>query len=119
MRVKEFGARRSPRVDFQQPAFIILAPKGTPRRCRIVNISAGGACVDVGSLSVQKFFMLVLSSGGRVRRICRLVWRRGPLIGACFVSLKDIKEDGKPKKYVDPRFQKIQIQSFERRSSLM
>ncbi len=96
MRGKELGARRSVRVDFRRQAFIVVVPNGPLFQCKIVDISHEGICVDVGDLFVQKFFVLVIASGGKIRRACKLIWRRGALIGACFVTAKQIKEDGRP-----------------------
>jgi hypothetical protein len=50
--------------------------------CNIVDISAGGACIDVhGAGAIPKRF--VLNHGG-VKKSCRLVWQKGRRIGVSF-----------------------------------
>ena len=51
-----------------------------------------GACLEVGDLAVPKLFGLSLTSGGEVLRVCTLIWRRGELIGARFVSAKELRQ---------------------------
>ena len=50
--------------------------------CNIVDISAGGACLDVhGTEAIPKRF--ILSHGG-VKKSCVLVWQKGRRIGVSF-----------------------------------
>jgi len=59
-------------VDVKKPA--------TP--CNIVDVSAGGACLEVhGREAVPKRF--VLNYGG-VRKNCLLVWQKGRRVGVAF-----------------------------------
>ncbi|MGN6308322.1 MAG: PilZ domain-containing protein [Xanthobacteraceae bacterium] len=104
MRATELGKRKNVRVDFRRPARIVVVPNGRSFHCNIVDISQGGVCVDVGDLIVQKFFVLIVSSRGHVRRACKLIWRRGALVGACFVTAKQIKEDGRSPASEDATF---------------
>lgn len=96
MRGTELGRRKNVRIDFRRPAYIVVVPNGPLFHCNIIDVSHDGVCVDVGDLFVQKFFVLMITSRGNVRRACKLIWRRGALIGACFVTAKQIKEDGRP-----------------------
>jgi len=50
----------------------------------------------VGDLAVPKLFGLSLTSGGEVLRVCKLVWRRGELIGARFVTAKELRQSVVP-----------------------
>jgi PilZ domain len=50
--------------------------------CNVVDISAGGACLEVhGSEAIPARF--VLSHGG-VKKSCRIVWQKGRRIGVSF-----------------------------------
>lgn len=50
--------------------------------CRIVDVSAGGACLEVhGSNAIPKRFTL---NHGGVKKACRIVWQKGRRIGVCF-----------------------------------
>jgi hypothetical protein len=56
--------------------------KSQPVSCNIVDISAGGACIDVhGSAPIPKRF--ILNHGG-VKKSCYLVWQKGRRIGVSF-----------------------------------
>jgi hypothetical protein len=41
---------------------------------------------------VSELFGLAFTAGGNVLRVCSLVWRRGELIGARFVSAKELRQ---------------------------
>ena len=63
-------------------AKIIVDPKSKPVDCRLVDYSAGGACLEV-------FPMVPLPDRiefvhGTVKKKCRIVWRRGIRIGVSF-----------------------------------
>ncbi len=50
--------------------------------CNIIDLSAGGACIDVpGSDAIPQRF--ILNHGG-VKKTCRVVWQKGRRIGVCF-----------------------------------
>lgn len=56
--------------------------KSQPIACNIVDISAGGACIEVhGSAPIPKRFTL---SHGSVKKSCYLVWQKGRRIGVAF-----------------------------------
>ncbi len=70
------------RVTGSNKAKIIAAPKSPVVDCRIVDYSAGGACLEV-------FPMVALPDRlefvhGAVKKKCRVVWRRGIRIGVAF-----------------------------------
>jgi PilZ domain len=50
--------------------------------CNIIDLSAGGACIEVhGTATIPKRF--ILNHGG-VKKSCRLVWQKGRRIGVSF-----------------------------------
>jgi hypothetical protein len=56
--------------------------KSNPTACNIVDISAGGACIDVHGNDIipHKF---ILNHGG-VKKTCRVVWQKGRRVGVAF-----------------------------------
>ena len=89
---KNLGASKNIRVDLHKPGFLIPAPDAPWIECMILEVSDGGVCLDVGALSVPKIFGLAFTAGGEVLRVCSLIWRRGELIGARFVSVKELRQ---------------------------
>jgi hypothetical protein len=88
----DLGARKkNVRVDLYKQGFLIPTPDAPWIECLIVDVSDEGACLDVGALAVPDLFGLAFTAGGEVLRICSLVWRRGELIGARFVSAKELR----------------------------
>ena len=56
--------------------------KSRPTICNIIDLSAGGACIDVhGSDAIPLKF--ILNHGG-VRKTCRVVWQTGRRVGVSF-----------------------------------
>jgi hypothetical protein len=88
---KDLGARKHFRVDLHKPGFLIPAPDAPWIECLIVDVSDEGVCLDVGALSVPKIFGLAFTSGGEVLRVCSLAWRKGELVGARFVTAKELR----------------------------
>ena len=88
---KDLGARKHVRVNLHKPGFIIPAPDAPWIECTIIDVSEKGVCLDVGSLPVPKLFGLAFTATGEVLRICLLVWRRGELIGAEFLTAKELR----------------------------
>jgi hypothetical protein len=63
-------------------AKIIVAPKSPAVDCRLVDYSAGGACLELAPMvTLPARFELLY---GSVRKKCRLVWRRGMRMGVTF-----------------------------------
>ena len=89
------GDRKEKRITFQTPGFVILEPDGAWIECSITDISASGVCLHVGALVMPEVFVIVLNSSGSVRRACHRMWRRGELVGARFVTAKELR-DGLP-----------------------
>jgi hypothetical protein len=89
---KNPGARKNVRVDLRKPGFLIPAPEAPWIECIILEISDDGVCLDVGALSVPKIFGLAFTAGGEVLRVCWLTWRQGELIGARFLTAKELRQ---------------------------
>jgi hypothetical protein len=88
----DLGARKGVRIELQTQGFLIPAPDAPWIECTIVDVSDGGVCLEVGALAVPKLFGLAFTSGGEVLRVCLLVWRRGELIGARYVSARELRQ---------------------------
>jgi hypothetical protein len=93
---KDLGARRNMRVELYKTGFVIPAPDAPWIECLIVDVSDTGVCLDVGGLAVPKLFGLAFTARGEVLRVCALVWRRGELIGARFVTAKELRQGFDP-----------------------
>jgi hypothetical protein len=98
---KSLSARKNVRVDLHKPGFLIPAPDAPWIECMILDVSEGGVCLDVGALSVPKIFGLAFTAGGEVLRVCSLIWRRGELIGARFVTAKELRQGFVPSEGAD------------------
>lgn len=88
---KDLGTRKHVRVNLHKPGFVIPAPDAPWIECTIVEVSEKGVCLDVGSLPVPKLFGLAFTATGEVLRVCSLVWRNGEMIGAEFLSAKELR----------------------------
>ena len=52
--------------------------------CRIVDLSAGGACLELTrAATLPKAFELVINPGA-IRKRCKLVWKAGQRFGVVF-----------------------------------
>src|SRR6202043_702388 len=100
---KDLGARKHVRVDLQKPGFLIPAPDAPWIECVIVEVSDEGVCLDVGALAVPKIFGLAFTAGREVLRVCSLDWRRGELIGANFVTAKELRQGFTEGEEADPQ----------------
>jgi hypothetical protein len=103
---KDPGARKPVRIDLHQPGFLIPAPDAPWIECMIVEVSDGGVCLDVGALSVPKIFGLAFTAGGEVLRVCALAWRKGELVGANYVTAKELRQGFVPTEDADPKREK-------------
>jgi hypothetical protein len=105
---KDLGARRHERIEYRRPGFIIPAPDAPWIECFIVDISESGLCLDVGALAVPGIFGVAFTSCGTVVRICVRAWRQGELVGARFVTAKQLRRSEKA--YNDPRLAKAPVE---------
>jgi hypothetical protein len=61
---------------------IVVDPKTPSIECKIVDLSASGACLEVNSqLTLPKRFEFL---AGGTRKKCNLIWRRGARLGVAF-----------------------------------
>ena len=74
--------RRAPRADVDEPAYI--ASQGASTRCRLVNISADGAAIEVPDPAFIPARFQLMTERDRVVRACRVVWTRQNRIGVIF-----------------------------------
>jgi hypothetical protein len=58
----------------------------------ILDVSQSGICLEVGALVVPQIFGVSFTACGTVTRVCRLAWRRGELIGARYVTAKQLRK---------------------------
>jgi hypothetical protein len=89
---KDLGERKNVRIDLYKTGFLIPAPDAPWIECVIVDVSEKGACLDVGTLAVPELFGLAFTAGGEVIRVCSRIWRRGELVGARFLTAKELRE---------------------------
>jgi hypothetical protein len=75
-------ARVRPSGQAASVAKIIVDQRAPVIDCGVVDISAGGACLELpGQMSLPPRFELL---HGRTRKRCRLVWKAGRRIGVAF-----------------------------------
>ncbi len=103
---KDIGTRKHVRIDLHKLGFLIPAPDAPWIECVIVDVSDQGVCLDVGALSVPKIFGLAFTAGGEVLRVCSLAWRRGELLGAQYVTAKELRQRFAPTADADPKLKK-------------
>ncbi len=61
---------------------IFVDAKSPTAACKIVDLSAGGACLEVhGSEAIPQRFTL---NHGGVKKTCHVVWQKGRRIGVSF-----------------------------------
>lgn len=63
-------------------ASLIVAPKQPVIPCRVIDYSAGGACIELNTDTPLPTRFEILH--GAVRKRCRVVWKRGRRVGLCF-----------------------------------
>ena len=74
--------RRGPRADVDEPAYI--SSHGSSTRCRVVNISAEGAAIEVPDPVFVPARFQLMTEKDRVVRDCRIVWTKQNRIGVVF-----------------------------------
>ena len=95
---KDLGARRHERVKYRRAGFILPAPDAPWLECFIVDVSESGLCLDAGALAVPNVFGVSFTSCGTVKRLCRLAWRKGDLVGARYVTAEQLRQSTQEKK---------------------
>jgi PilZ domain len=77
--------RRHRRQTLSYPAWIILGPDTKPIKCLLSDISNSGAKLGISDdQELPDEFILLLSSQGRTRRKCRVIWRQAGRMGVEF-----------------------------------
>jgi len=75
-------ARIRPTGLVSRVAAIVVDPKKPVIPCNVIDLSAGGACLEVGSqMPMPRRFVLV---HGGTRKKCNLVWQAGRRLGVSF-----------------------------------
>jgi len=76
--------RKHPRTEIDEPAYV--SSGGSVMCCRVRNISAEGAAIDVENPAfVPQRFRLVMANDSSVRE-CRVAWIQNNRIGLTFVD---------------------------------
>jgi hypothetical protein len=89
--------RRNPRRVVYTKARIAIEGCAELINCRLIDISAGGARLDLpNDFKLPDFFVLVLSHDGRLRRQCAVMWRSPPSVGVEFIPVGRLKRQGIP-----------------------
>ncbi len=79
--------RKKPRRQFHYNASLLTEGQRTPSACAIADISETGARIVLESeRELPDHFVLLLSRTGSARRLCRLVWRDGLMVGVEFAN---------------------------------
>jgi PilZ domain len=77
--------RKHPRTETDEPAYV--SSGGSVMICRVKNISAEGAAIDVENPAfVPQNFRLVMASDSSVRD-CRIAWIQKNRIGVTFAAM--------------------------------
>jgi hypothetical protein len=74
--------RRAPRSDVDEPAYV--SSHGSSTRCRLINISAEGAAIEVPDPAFIPSRFQLMTERDRVVRNCRAVWTKQNRIGVIF-----------------------------------
>jgi hypothetical protein len=79
---KRTSFRVAPRGLVPRVGKLLLGPKTTPVECHVVDLSVGGACLEMPrSVDLPKRFEFL---HGSTRRFCNLAWTRGFRIGITY-----------------------------------
>jgi PilZ domain len=88
----DLGERKHVRVDYRRQGFLIPAPDAPWLECFIKDVSQAGICIEAGDLVVPEIFGVAFNSGGTVVRVCKLIWRRGEIVGAKFLTATQLRQ---------------------------
>lgn len=77
--------RKHTRKPFHWRA-MIMAGNETPRSCTVTDVSESGARLKIDKpYELPEKFVLLLSSSGNARRLCRVIWRSKKDAGVKFL----------------------------------
>jgi hypothetical protein len=74
--------RRHPRVEIDEAAYV--SSGGASTRCRVLNVSAEGAAIDVPNAAYIPQRFRLMTEKDRIIRKCRVVWIQQNRIGVAF-----------------------------------
>lgn len=74
--------RKALRTDVDEPAYV--SSHGSSTRCRLLNISAEGAAIEVPDPAFIPNRFQLMTERDRVVRDCRVVWTKQNRIGVIF-----------------------------------
>jgi PilZ domain len=74
--------RKQPRADIDEVAYV--SSEGASTRCRVLNISAEGAAIDVPNAAYVPQRFQMMTEKDRLIRRCRIVWVQQNRIGVAF-----------------------------------
>ncbi|MEH6950620.1 PilZ domain-containing protein [Nitrobacter sp. NHB1] len=74
--------RKHPRVEIDESAYI--SASGLSMRCRLLNMSADGAAVEVPNPAFVPSHFQLMTEKDRVIRHCRVIWIKQNRIGVTF-----------------------------------
>jgi PilZ domain len=74
--------RKHPRAEVDETAYV--SSGGASTRCRVLNISAEGAAIDVPNAAYVPDRFQLMTEKDRVIRSCRVVWIQQNRIGVTF-----------------------------------
>jgi PilZ domain-containing protein len=74
--------RKHPRIETDEPAYI--SADGSSTRCRLLNVSAEGAAVEVPDPAFVPSHFQLMTEKDRVIRRCRVMWIKQNRIGIAF-----------------------------------
>lgn len=75
-------ARVRPSGKVSNAAKLNVAPKAPLIDCRVVDLSAGGACIEIwGDVKLPERFEMIF---GVTKKRCRIVWKAGRRFGLSF-----------------------------------
>jgi hypothetical protein len=93
---KDLGKRKHNRVEFYKRGFLIPTPDAPWIECTVLDVGHQGVRLDVGGVPLPDLFGLAFTAGGQVIRVCSLVWRKGELVGARFLSANELRGGQRP-----------------------
>jgi hypothetical protein len=107
---KELGKRKHNRVEFYKRGFLIPTPNAPWIECTVLDVGHQGVRLDVGEVPLPDMFGLAFTAGGQVIRVCSLVWRKGEMVGARFLSANELRGGQRPDA---GQSQRLETNSFE------
>ena len=82
---QEMDRRDSPREPARDLADIVTDPSRQAMTCMVRNVSGTGALIEAGTREVPDRFVLI-NHARKFRSVCRVVWRRGAMMGVRFLT---------------------------------